>query len=168
MTTSGPFISPHLVWVRVPEKKSKAQGEEANLLILEGETPAMTGIEAPVVAQHLNANTSMSAIAVGVEELTADQTIHSQSLNQDLSRGQKFRRYFVWDPAAAVRSRIVHWTEYAEPLPFPPASKYSNLEALDTIHSHPELFQITTPINIDHFESLLSSHPNQPFVKSVC
>ena len=50
----------------------------------------------------------------------------------------------------------------------PPASEYDNLEALNTIHSHPELFQITTPIDINHFESLLSSHPNQPFVKSVC
>ena len=74
----------------------------------------------------------------------------------------------MWDPAAAVRSRTVHRTEYAEPLPSPSASEYSNLEALNTIHSHPELFQITTPINIDHFEPLLSSHSNQPFVKSVC
>ena len=150
------------------EKESKAQGEEANLPILEGETPAITGIEVPVVAQHLNANTSMSVLTVGVEELIDNQTIHRQSLNQDLSRGQTFRRYFVWDPAAAVKSRTVCWTEYAEPLPSPPASKYSNLEALDTIHLHPELFQTTTPINIDHFESLLCSHPNQPFVKSVC
>ena len=65
----------------MPEKESKAQGEEANLPILEEETPAITGIEAPVVAQHLNANTSMYVIAVGVKELTDDQTIHSQSLN---------------------------------------------------------------------------------------
>ena len=135
---------------------------------MEEETPAITEIEAPVVTQHLNANTSMSAITVGVEELIDDQSIHSQSLNQDLSRGQKFRRYFVWDLAAAVGSRTVCWTEYAEPLQSPPASKYNNLEALNTIHSHPELFQITTPININHFQSLLSSHPNQPFVKSVC
>ena len=76
-TTSEPFISHHLVWVRVPEKESKAQGKEANLPILEGETPAITGIEAPVVAQHLNANTFMSVITVGVEELTDNQTIHS-------------------------------------------------------------------------------------------
>ena len=136
--------------------------------MLEGETIAITGIEVPVIAQHLNANTFMSTIAVNVEELTDDQTIHSQSLNQDLSRGPKFRRHFVWDPAAAVRSRTVRWTEYAEPLTSPPASKYNNLEALNTIHFHSELFQITTPININYFQSLLSSHPNQPLVKSVC
>ena len=62
----------------------------------------------------------------------------------------------------------MRWTELAEPLPSPPASKFDNVEALDTIHSHPDLFAITTPINIDRFESLLSSHPNQPFVHSVC
>ena len=73
----------------------------------------------------------------------------------------------MWNPAMAVRSRTVHWTEDAEPLSLPPASIYHNLEALDTIYSHPELFHITTPININHFESLLSSHPNQPFVKSM-
>ena len=62
----------------------------------------------------------------------------------------------------------MRWTELAEPLPSPPASEFDNVEALDTIHSHPDLFAITTPINVDHFESLLSSHPNQPFVQSVC
>ena len=74
----------------------------------------------------------------------------------------------MWDPAAAVRSRTVHWTEYAEPLSSPPASEYSNLEALDTIHSHPELFQITTyrdaKISIaqgqEEFESLVGDSPN--------
>ena len=136
------------MWVQVPERESKSQGEETNLPVLEGETPVITGIEAPVVTQHLNANISMSAITVSVEELTDDQSIHSQSLNQDLSRGQKFRRHFVWDPAVTVRSRTVHWTEYAEPLLLPPASEYNNLEALDTIYAHPELFQITTcPFN---------------------
>ena len=62
----------------------------------------------------------------------------------------------------------MHWTEFAELLPSPPASKFDNLEALATIQSHPHLFCIVTPINVDRFQSLLSSHPNQPFVKSVC
>ena len=62
----------------------------------------------------------------------------------------------------------MRWTELAEPPPSSPVSKFDNVKALDTIHSHPDLFTITTPINVDHFESLLSSHPNQPFVQSVC
>jgi hypothetical protein len=41
-------------------------------------------------------------------------------------------------------------------------------DCLDTLQTHSHLFAITTPINVDPFESLLSSHPNQPFVQSVC
>jgi hypothetical protein len=168
-TTSEPFSSPHLVWVQVPEKETKGPPSvEQDLPFLEAESPATTGIEAPVVTQHLKAHTRMSVITVGAEELTDDQTIQSQSLNQGLSRGQKFRRHFVWDPAAAVRSRTVRWTELAGPLPSPPPSEFNNVEALDTIQTHSHLFAITTPINVDVFKSLLSSHPNQPFVQSVC
>ena len=74
----------------------------------------------------------------------------------------------MWDPAAAVKSRTVHWTEFAEPLPAPPPSECDNVEALEIIHDHPNLFAITIPINVDRFKSLLSSHPNPPFVWSVC
>ena len=76
LTTSEPYTSPHLVWVRVPEMESKApQSVVQDLPFLEAESPATTGIEAPVVAQHLNAHTRMSAIAVGVGELTDDRSI---------------------------------------------------------------------------------------------
>ena len=145
-----------------------AQSVVPELPFLEAESPATTGIEAPVVAQHLNAHTHLSAIAVGAEELTDVQTIQSRSLNEELSRGQKFRRHFVWDPAAAVKSRTVRWTEFAEPLPAPPASDFDNVEALETIPHQPDLFAITTTINVDRFESLPSSHLNQPFVQCVC
>ena len=60
----------------------------------------------------------------------------------------------------------MHWTELAEPLPSSPACEFDNVEAMDTIHSHPDLFAITNPINVDRFESLLSSHPNQPFANT--
>jgi hypothetical protein len=44
----------------------------------------------------------------------------------------------------------------------------NNQVALATLHSHPHLFHITTPINIEHFHTLLVSHPNQALVKSAC
>lgn len=74
----------------------------------------------------------------------------------------------VWKPEASVRSRTVSWTEFADPLPQPPALEFHNKEALATICSHPELFEVSTPVNVDRFEALLSSHPNRPFVQSVC
>jgi len=39
---------------------------------------------------------------------------------------------------------------------------------MKTIRENPNLFKIVTPVNIDHFENLLKSHPNHPFVTSVC
>ncbi|KAF8589849.1 hypothetical protein K439DRAFT_1612418 [Ramaria rubella] len=60
------------------------------------------------------------------------------------------------------------FSETAPPLPFVPHSELVPSPANDTIQSHPDLFKIVTPINVDHFESLLSSHPNPALVHSVC
>ncbi|KIK80853.1 hypothetical protein PAXRUDRAFT_157503, partial [Paxillus rubicundulus Ve08.2h10] len=54
------------------------------------------------------------------------------------------------------------------PLPAPPAKQFLNVNALNTIHTHPHLFMVSTPIDVDCFQSLLSGHLNQPFVQSVC
>jgi hypothetical protein len=55
-----------------------------------------------------------------------------------------------------------------DPLPHPPPEEFANPDAVSTIENNPLLFKIVTPINVDHFEQLLSTHPNQPFVQSVC
>ena len=49
-----------------------------------------------------------------------------------------------------------------------PADEYDNLPAIETINAHPHLFKITTPIKVNRFDELLSDHPNQLGVKSVC
>ncbi|KIK90713.1 hypothetical protein PAXRUDRAFT_48304, partial [Paxillus rubicundulus Ve08.2h10] len=53
-------------------------------------------------------------------------------------------------------------------LPALPTKEFLNVDALNTIHTHPHLFVVSTPIDVDRFQSLLSGHPNQPFVQSVC
>jgi hypothetical protein len=40
--------------------------------------------------------------------------------------------------------------------------------ARETITNNPSLFKIVSPIKVDIFELYLTSHPNQPFVKSIC
>ena len=55
-----------------------------------------------------------------------------------------------------------------DPLPRPPAEEYDNHDAVSTIANYPHLFRIVTPIKVDRFECLLSSHPNKTFVQSVC
>ncbi|KAF8800171.1 hypothetical protein BYT27DRAFT_7217111 [Phlegmacium glaucopus] len=57
---------------------------------------------------------------------------------------------------------------FASPLPHPPPLETTNPIVCETITNNPDLFQIVTPINVDKFEQLLSNHPNQPFVHSVC
>ena len=55
-----------------------------------------------------------------------------------------------------------------DPLPRPPPEEFYNLDAVTTINRNPQLFRIVTPVNVDHFQELLVTHPNQPFVQSVC
>src|SRR5258708_1471422 len=60
------------------------------------------------------------------------------------------------------------YTESASPVPSVPASDYQYTEITHTIHSHPHLFPIITPINVDPFEHLLRDHPNNELMVSVC
>ncbi|TEB31528.1 hypothetical protein FA13DRAFT_1595492, partial [Coprinellus micaceus] len=53
------------------------------------------------------------------------------------------------------------------PLPSPPLSVLHDPIVSTTINENPHLFRIVTPVNIDRFEQLLATHPNQPFVSSV-
>jgi len=73
----------------------------------------------------------------------------------------------IWSPTDASFSPTARSSEYADPVPEPPASLLNDLSSC-TLVDHPELFAIVTPINVDRFEELLSDHPNQPFVASVC
>ena len=59
------------------------------------------------------------------------------------------------------------WTEVARPLASVPVTEFRNILARRTIDSHPDLFVVDTPINIDNLENLLIRHPNCPFVESV-
>ncbi|KAG1767747.1 hypothetical protein EDD22DRAFT_967670 [Suillus occidentalis] len=83
-------------------------------------------------------------------------------------RGPRFRRKMIWGEGAEILSGTALWTETAEPLPRPPLSEFENVPALATIAKHPDLFRVSTPVDIDRFESLLNHHPNQSFVRSVC
>ncbi|KAG2340133.1 hypothetical protein BDR05DRAFT_977435 [Suillus weaverae] len=76
----------------------------------------------------------------------------------------------VWGNEAKSLSGTALWTETAEPLPRPPLSEFSNNVAVGTITQYPHLFAVSTPINVDRFENLLTiaQHPNLPFIRSVC
>ncbi|KAG1734357.1 hypothetical protein EDD22DRAFT_787933, partial [Suillus occidentalis] len=76
----------------------------------------------------------------------------------------------VWGERGESISATVVWTETAEPLPRPPLSEFANVAAINTITKNPHLFRVSTPINVDRFETLLTlaNHPNPQFVQLVC
>ena len=80
----------------------------------------------------------------------------------------KYLRYNIWDSGEHFSRSSADWTETASPLPAIPKSELANPIVTKTINENPHLFDIVTPIFIDRFEELLESHPNQPFVNSVC
>ena len=55
----------------------------------------------------------------------------------------------------------------AEPLPAPPPIQQLPRDLVRTVQQHPEIFKIQTTLDVQVFEKLLTSHPNQPFVRSV-
>lgn len=59
-------------------------------------------------------------------------------------------------------------TETREPVPAVPENEWENEPALRTIVENPKLFDIVTPIKVDRFEELLTTHPNRALVESVC
>ncbi|KIJ90069.1 hypothetical protein K443DRAFT_15553 [Laccaria amethystina LaAM-08-1] len=80
----------------------------------------------------------------------------------------KYLRYNIWDTGEHFSRSSADWTETASPLPRIPDSELANPIVRKTINENPLLFDIVTPIFVERFEELLESHPNQPFVKSVC
>jgi len=59
------------------------------------------------------------------------------------------------------------FTELTKPLASVPPSELCNPIPNVTLLSHPHLFKIITPINVDHLQTLLTSHLNQPLINSV-
>ena len=79
-----------------------------------------------------------------------------------------YARDLVWDEALMHHMTLTQFTKIAPPLPSPPDNKLNNQVALDTIVCNPHLFKLVTPINIHVLKSYLASHPNHPFISSVC
>ncbi|THH05031.1 hypothetical protein EW146_g10010 [Bondarzewia mesenterica] len=79
----------------------------------------------------------------------------------------RHRRSFIWSDSSLSFTPSAMYSEHASPLPSPPHNELQHTAALKTISDHPHLFEIITPINVPHFENLLATHPNCPFVNSV-
>ncbi|KAJ7471114.1 hypothetical protein FB451DRAFT_1090756, partial [Mycena latifolia] len=54
------------------------------------------------------------------------------------------------------------------PFPGVPLEVFENTALVNTVIQNPRLFRISSPINVDLLERLLSSHPNRLLVASFC
>ncbi|KAJ8455196.1 hypothetical protein ONZ45_g19018 [Pleurotus djamor] len=145
--------------------------EEIKQAVLEpsgvDENLATGSTEAPALTLQDGAVTSTSVKTAG-EPGTELTNARKEELYL-LGRQPKFLRHNIWS-AEGVQTKIsaAEWTLDASPLPTPPIDVLSNSESNETVQNYPDLFKIITPINVERFRTLLSNHPNQPFVRSVC
>ena len=79
----------------------------------------------------------------------------------------RYVRCLVWTDNDPTHTTLAAYTETVPALPSAPTNELNNPVAHATIHLHPHLFQLITPINIDCLESLLTTHPNQALVRSI-
>ncbi|KAG2741863.1 hypothetical protein P692DRAFT_20879763 [Suillus brevipes Sb2] len=152
--------SPPFALVPIPPHPHLLPEEEqiGEMELEEGMISVINGIEEPV----------RSWMRGCWGHITKPIALTKAELNEDITHGQHFKRKGVWGAGVSGCSRTVSWTETAAPLPHPPPSEFLNHSALHTIRDHLSLFKVSTPIQVDVSESLLSDHPNQPFVHSVC
>ena len=134
---------------------------EANLKIasVKDSTPQM---DVPMVL-NVDTNTSVAT----ARDLAITKSIVTAKTERIQGLQPKYLRYNLWSLDSNTQS-TADWTEFAYPLLSIPSHELQNPIVIETITHNPSFFKIVTPIDVDRFESLLHSHPNQLFVQSVC
>ena len=69
----------------------------------------------------------------------------------------RYTRGLIWTNNDPTHTTLAAYTETMPALPSAPTNELNNPAAHATIHLHPHLFQLITPINIDCLESLLTT-----------
>ena len=130
--------------------------------------PATDGMG--VAAPRTLENTDRPASSAG-RKTKRKATEHLKEVREQSELGMlswkcpKWTQGFFWVCNGSSHTPSASFTEIVEPLPNMPTSELHN-PIPSTIASHPQLFKIITPVNVDQFKQLLSSHPNQLLVPS--
>jgi hypothetical protein len=126
----------------------------------------------PAGAPETLANTTMFAPHASPDILcrSAEDASELSPPSEEQHRWEwpKWARGFICAENTASHTPSASSTELADPFPTVPDSVLHDKAAVQTIADHLSLFRIVTPINVDRFETLLISHPNQRLVRSVC
>ncbi|KAG1726409.1 hypothetical protein EDB19DRAFT_1914664 [Suillus lakei] len=166
---------PPLVWVPIPPNQVLVEeGSQIGQVEEErNENLATSGIGARVPNLPPSITSRTAVTGKVVKELTRNQTVLTlakpvKDPNSVIATSPRYRQKNIWNGHSHPQSPTALWTETAVPLPHPPAHEFQNSFALHTISDNSHLFHVSTCININEFESLLSDHPNPAFVCSVC
>lgn len=114
------------------ERHLEVEGNR-HVQMLQGERRVLTGIAGHVKSQPQTVQGSTSAVSVK-EDTSEPNAPWQRFLNENIARGQHFKRRMVWGDRGQSVSGMALWTETAEPLPRPPASEYTNVATVDTIN----------------------------------
>ena len=160
-TSSG--FNPHWPPLETPQTDLITLSN-ANAILADDGTMDVALTPLPPAPMH---TTALSAAPQTIQSQTA-RDLRKNELHEKWSARPRYTRNLVWADSEHPRVLSVDATLTARPFPDPPLLSPHTRIARQTIASHPDLFKIICPINVDLFEYYLSHHPNRPFVESVC
>src|SRR6266567_3054336 len=144
-------------------------GDPISHVLPEAKLTSAIGSTLPVAAHPPTLNADIATSAKAAKRGDTEKTnARSELYRRALGFRPKYLRYNLWSSSPQLTPTIADWSETAIPLPRPPLSELSNPIVSQTISENLSLFKIITPIDVNRFEDLLSDHPNQPFVCSIC
>ena len=172
-TTSGDLTKPSFMPMELSTRGRETERALQRGTDLEKERGRKRSVEDLMGKQgvdSLRTNAITSISAKGVERVDTENPLAPQRNIRDGEYGMrpKYLRYNIWDPDSDFSPNTSDWTKTAAPLEGPPQTELDDEVVTKTIRDNPDLFKIITPIRVDVFESYLSTHPNRPFVESVC
>jgi hypothetical protein len=155
-----------------PSKLEALAMMETSCITKEGEVErsknlVTSGMKKGVPTRKRTVDDNTFVTGVGSQDIKGKTANKNQS--EPVAKRPKYLRSFIWSDSILNNffSPTARYMLSDPPLPRPPPEEFET-DAMTTIRHHPTLFEATSPINVDSFERLLASHPNCPFVDSVC
>ena len=133
----------------------------------ETERPVSAGTKASVCPIPATAGTAMFVRSAAAATPGRTASAISTSTPFEVAH-PRFLRNLVWDDRDVPRRSFVDVSLTHDPVPDVLPDVRSDPIIAATLAACSDLFKIVTPIKTDVFQNLLSDHPNQPFVRSVC
>jgi hypothetical protein len=91
---------------------------------------------------------------------------HKRKRPDDVS-APRYHHGYAWSVSSSNTSPSALYSKHAPPLPTIPQHLVNDPVIQAALTEAQVHIKVDTPFNVDHFQNMLSDHPNQPFVRSV-